>query len=164
MQRCSVHLLERTFPTKPQIPYDPLWSKKSSCSHRPHMNHCGQIPRYRCAFWIPPPEDQCGTVTGGECVYHTVTHPTWTIVDLVWNTCVFWIPPHEDQCGTLTGGECVYHPDNPPHMNHCGPCLIYGSVFKYNPMSTSVELWLVENVFIIQPPTQNEPLWTLSEK
>ena len=113
----SVHLLERTFPTRPQIPYDPLWSKKSSCSHRPHMNHCGQIPRYRCAFWIPPPEDQCGTVTGGECVYHTATHPTWTIVDLVWNRCAFWIPPHEDQCGTLTGGDCVYHPD------HWGPCV-----------------------------------------
>ena len=88
----NVHIIQTTHPTWTIV--DLVWN--------------------RCAFWIPPPEDQCGTVTGGVCVYHTATHPTWTIVDLFWNTCVFWIPPHEDQCGTLTGGDCVYHPDTHP--------------------------------------------------
>ena len=67
-RRCSVHLLERTFPTNPQIPYDPLWSVYSSSSHPPHMNHCGQSLGNRCVVWIPPPKDQCGTLTGREYV------------------------------------------------------------------------------------------------
>ena len=93
----------------------------ASSNHPPHMNHCEPSLRNWRVFYILPHKNQCGILTGRECVYHPATHPTWTIVDLVW----------EIDVSTTS-----------------------------HPMRTSVELWQVENVCIIQPPTPHEPLWT----
>ena len=107
-------------------PWGPVWNSKwwrmcVSSSHPPHMNHCGPSLRIRRVYYIPPHQAQCGTLTGGEYLSQPATHPTWTIVDLVW----------EIRVSTTS-----------------------------HPIRTSVELWLVENMCVIQAFTPHESLMT----
>ena len=67
------------------------------------MDHYRPSLSSQCVFSILPPEGQCATLAGGECIYHLATLPRWT------KSVVSILPP-EGQCATLSSGECLYNP------------------------------------------------------
>ena len=87
------------------------------------------------------------------------SHPTHMdhYIPSVRNWCVFSIPPHEDQCETLPGRKCIYQLATLPIWTILDLVWEINVSSQSHPLRTNMQLWQVENLFIIQSPYPHGP-------